>query len=291
MNWRTNRDSLNDMFDESTVRIEESDKVIRIPKDSIYSSEQVRTKFDEEKLLELALSLEENGQIQPIVVSNFDGKGYCIQKGERRWRATMLSDKLTHVECIVKSSSTGDIFGQLVENIQREDLDPIELGKAFAQAKEMHGLNNKQLANKLGKSDAFISKHLKASEAPEFIIKAFESGTVTDVESINALRVAAERNEKEVKSLLASGQPVSRKEALDVRDEAKGKPAPTPKEPKKDKSQTKQQKVTSIAVKVGDRQGLVFASGKHADKLTVLFDDGELEQVAPENATLVGYRI
>lgn len=289
MNWRTNPKSLENMFDESSVRIEEASKVVSIPKDSVYSIEQVRTNFDEEKLRELAASLEENGQIQPIIVDNFDGKGYRIQKGERRWRAIMLSESLTHIECIVKERSTGDIFGQLVENIQRENLDPLELGTAFSEAKKIHDINNKELAQRLGKSEAFVSKHLKAIEAPQFILQAFQSGAVTDVESINALRIASQTNERAVKSLLASGQPISRKEALDIKDDQKDKPEKTTNPPAK--RQTKNQKVTSIAVEVEGRTGLVFASGKHADKLTVLFDDGELEQVSTDKVNLVGYRL
>ncbi|GAJ73372.1 chromosome (plasmid) partitioning protein ParB [Vibrio sp. JCM 18904] len=143
---------LDNLLDESAVEIRDAAKVLAIPKDSLYSVEQVREEFNDESLLELCESLEENGQIQPVVVYPFDGKGYKIQEGERRWRAAMLSDKLTHVECIVREK--GDIFGQLIENIQREDLTAIELGKAFDQAKKKHNLDNRGLAKRLANQTA-----------------------------------------------------------------------------------------------------------------------------------------
>lgn len=289
------------LSNEQDVRITDAGEYKNIPKDSLYSAKQVRTEFNEEKLLELCISLEEQGQIQPIVVSKFDGKGYLIQKGERRWRAAMMSGKITHVQCIVKDK--GDILEQIAENLLRDDLTPLELGRGFQEAKELHDLNNKELAEKLGKSPTFISKHLTAIEAPSYIIDAFEKGIIGDVETINTLRGGSVSfGEDAIRGALEAGEPVTRKDARELvnglgnkarnehlkkekeeREKSKGSSQPKP--------QTKHQKVTSITVKVGERHGLVFASGKHADKLTVLFDDGELESIAPEDAVLVGYRV
>ncbi|HCH3915166.1 TPA: ParB/RepB/Spo0J family partition protein [Vibrio parahaemolyticus] len=293
---------LDNLLDESAVEIRDAAKVLAIPKDSLYSVEQVREEFNDESLLELCESLEENGQIQPVVVYPFDGKGYKIQEGERRWRATMLSDKLTHVECIVREK--GDIFGQLIENIQREDLTPIELGKAFDQAKKKHNLDNRGLAKRLGKSDGYISKYLNVLKAPDFVLEAFQKGIIGDVESINELRKATIDNSERVREALESGEKLTRQDCVKLRTNAfgnevevklseadkAGKVEKTDKTPVS-KKPTANQKPTSICVMVNDRHGLVFASGKHSDKLTVLFDDGELEQVPVGEAQLVGYRV
>ncbi|ELA7934524.1 ParB/RepB/Spo0J family partition protein [Vibrio parahaemolyticus] len=293
---------LDNLLDESAVEIRDAAKVLAIPKDSLYSVEQVREEFNDESLLELCESLEENGQIQPVVVYPFDGKGYKIQEGERRWRATMLSDKLTHVECIVREK--GDIFGQLIENIQREDLTPIELGKAFDQAKKKHNLDNRGLAKRLGKSDGYISKYLNVLKAPDFVLEAFQKGIIGDVESINELRKATIDNSERVREALKSGEKLTRQDCVKLRTNAFGnevevklseadeadKVEKTDKTPVS-KKPTANQKPTSICVMVNGRHGLVFASGKHSDKLTVLFDDGELEQVPVGEAQLVGYRV
>ncbi|HGF5035706.1 TPA: ParB/RepB/Spo0J family partition protein [Vibrio parahaemolyticus] len=292
---------LDNLLDESAVEIRDAAKVLAIPKDSLYSVEQVREEFNDESLLELCESLEENGQIQPVVVYPFDGKGYKIQEGERRWRATMLSDKLTHVECIVREK--GDIFGQLIENIQREDLTPIELGKAFDQAKKKHNLDNRGLAKRLGKSDGYISKYLNVLKAPDFVLEAFQKGIIGDVESINELRKATIDNSERVREALESGEKLTRQDCVKLRTgelDSKVEVTPQPSEPEKaektqttpaSKKPTANQKPTSICVMVNGRHGLVFASGKHSDKLTVLFDDGELEQVPVGEAQLVGYRV
>ncbi|EGQ7681861.1 ParB/RepB/Spo0J family partition protein [Vibrio parahaemolyticus] len=293
---------LDNLLDESAVEIRDAAKVLAIPKDSLYSVEQVREEFNDESLLELCESLEENGQIQPVVVYPFDGKGYKIQEGERRWRATMLSDKLTHVECIIREK--GDIFGQLIENIQREDLTPIELGKAFDQAKKKHNLDNRGLAKRLGKSDGYISKYLNVLKAPDFVLEAFQKGIIGDVESINELRKATIDNSERVREALESGEKLTRQDCVKLRTNAFGnevevKLSEADKADKVEKTQTTpvskkptaNQKPTSICVMVNGRHGLVFASGKHSDKLTVLFDDGELEQVPVGEAQLVGYRV
>ncbi|MFH4790392.1 ParB/RepB/Spo0J family partition protein [Vibrio alginolyticus] len=293
---------LDNLLDESAVEIRDAAKVLAIPKDSLYSVEQVREEFNDESLLELCESLEENGQIQPVVVYPFDGKGYKIQEGERRWRAAMLSDKLTHVECIVREK--GGIFGQLIENIQREDLTPIELGKAFDQAKKKHNLDNRGLAKRLGKSDGYISKYLNVLKAPDFVLEAFQKGIIGDVESINELRKATIDNSERVREALESGEKLTRQDCVKLRTNAFGnevevKLSEADKADKVEKTQTTpaskkptaNQKPTSICVMVNGRHGLVFASGKHSDKLTVLFDDGELEQVPVGEAQLVGYRV
>ncbi|EJL6856576.1 ParB/RepB/Spo0J family partition protein [Vibrio alginolyticus] len=292
---------LDNLLDESAVEIRDAAKVLAIPKDSLYSVEQVREEFNDESLLELCESLEENGQIQPVVVYPFDGKGYKIQEGERRWRAAMLSDKLTHVECIIREK--GDIFGQLIENIQREDLTAIELGKAFDQAKKKHNLDNRGLAKRLGKSDGYISKYLNVLKAPDFVLEAFKKGIIGDVESINELRKATVDNSERVREALESGEKLTRQDCIKLRTgelDSKVEVAPQPSKPEKaektdktpvSKKPTANQKPTSICVMVNGRHGLVFASGKHSDKLTVLFDDGELEQVPVGEAQLVGYRV
>lgn len=287
--------SMDELLDETEVKISDAKGLfLRIPKDSIYSENQVRKNFDPVTIKEMGLSLELNGQEQPIIISPLDSKGYCIQKGERRWRGALSNPNVTHLDCIVREP--GDIFGQITENIQREDLTAIELGEAFKEAKEKYGLNNRELSSRLGKPESYISKHLGVVKSPSFILDAYTNGTIGDAESINELRKAAELNIDKTQELLKSSRVVTREEATRFKKELS-----SPKNLKdnnldnnKKGGKTKQlpkQKVTSILVQVSGRQGLVFASGKLADKLTILFDDGELEQVSIDDIKLVGYRL
>ncbi|HBC3474085.1 TPA: ParB/RepB/Spo0J family partition protein [Vibrio parahaemolyticus] len=285
---------MDDLLDESDVKIRDAKGLfLRIPKDSIYSENQVRKNFDPISIKEMGLSLEINGQEQPIIVSPLDSKGYCIQKGERRWRGALSNPNVTHLDCIVREP--GDIFGQLTENIQREDLTPIELGEAFKEAKKIYGLNNRELSARLGKPESYISKYLGVVKSPDFILDAYMNGIVGDVESINELRKAAELNIDKTQELLKLGKVVTREEAIRFKKELN-----SPKDVKGNNTEnsqrnktksTSKQEVTSILVQVSGRQGLVFASGKFADKLTILFDDGELEQIDIDEIKLVGYRL
>ncbi len=95
-------------------------EIIAIPKNDLYADDnQVRKHFSPESLEEMRVSLENQDQIQPIVVWPLDSKGYKIQKGERRWRGAMLSDKVTHLQCIIKKTSS--TLEQLAENLAAAD--------------------------------------------------------------------------------------------------------------------------------------------------------------------------
>ncbi len=286
--------SMDDILDESEVKVSDAEGLfLKIPKDSIYSENQVRKNFDPVSIKEMGLSLEVNGQEQPIIVSPLDSKGYCIQKGERRWRGALSNPNVTHLDCIVRKP--GDIFGQLTENIQREDLTPIELGEAFKEAKNSYGLNNRELSTRLGKPESYVSKFLGVTRSPQFILDAYTNGIIGDVESINELRKAAELDIDKTRELLESGKVVTREDAICFK---KALSSPSKSDDNNSNSikgnktkQSPKQEVTSILVQVSSRQGLVFASGKFADKLTILFDDGELEQVDIDDIKLVGYRL
>ena len=286
--------TMDDLLDETEVKVSNAEgQFLKIPKDSIYSENQVRKNFDPVSIKEMGLSLEINGQEQPIIVSPLDPKGYCIQKGERRWRGALSNPKVTHLDCIVRKP--GDIFGQLTENIQREDLSPIELGEALKEAKERHGINNRELSTRLGKPESYISKYLSVVKSPSFILDAYKNGTIGDAETINELRKAAELDTDKTQELVLSNKTITREEAIRFKKELSpsSKPkdnSPDSKKQNKTKPSSKQE-VTSILVQVSNRQGLVFASGKFADKLTILFDDGELEQVDIDDIKLVGYRL
>ena len=121
---------------------------------------QPRKNFNDEALNELASSIEENGVIQPIIVQR-KGDGYRIVAGERRWRAARIAG-LSVIPAIVRDLSDKETMAQaLIENIQREDLNPIEEAAAMQNLLKTHKLTQEQLAKKLGKPRATIANTIR----------------------------------------------------------------------------------------------------------------------------------
>ena len=124
------------------------------------NQEQPRKNFNQEKLQSLADSILQHGVVQPIIVKKKD-KGYSIIAGERRWRAAKLAGLKT-IPAIVKDISTRDVMEiALIENIQREDLNPIEEADAYQKLMEEHGLTQEILSKLVGKSRAAIANSVR----------------------------------------------------------------------------------------------------------------------------------
>ncbi len=130
--------------------------------------DQPRKGYDEESLYGLAESIRRYGILNPITVRPLpEGDTYQIVTGERRWRAAQIAG-LTHIPCIVKAiDSTMATTEQLIENLQREDLAPIDKARALKQLKETQRLTNRELAQMLGLSERTISIWLGLLELPE----------------------------------------------------------------------------------------------------------------------------
>ncbi|GHT07408.1 chromosome partitioning protein ParB [Endomicrobiia bacterium] len=147
-----------------------TDEIIIIPLDKIKSNRfQPRNKFDEVKLQELARSIEKHGLAQPILVAASIVPGeYEIIAGERRYRASKLAGN-KDIKAIVKQSADDkqrfDLA--LVENIQRENLDPIEEARAFKRLIEEFGHTHEQISDIVGKERSVISNALRLLSLPE----------------------------------------------------------------------------------------------------------------------------
>ncbi len=121
---------------------------------------QPRKYFDETALEELAVSLKTYGMIQPIVVKK-SGEYYEIIAGERRWRAAKIAG-MEKVPVVVKKWEEGEAFeAALVENLQREDLNPMEEAESYQRLQEEFGLNQEKIAEKVGKSRSAITNSLR----------------------------------------------------------------------------------------------------------------------------------
>ena len=138
---------------------------------------QPRREFSEEKLAELVASIREKGVIQPILVHRLDGK-YELIAGERRWRAaTELG--LAEIPAIVKEVSDIELLElSLIENIQREDLNPVEEAMAYRQLINEFNFRQEDIALKVGKDRSSISNCLRLLKLPSEIQAALQNGAM-----------------------------------------------------------------------------------------------------------------
>lgn len=128
--------------------------------------DQPRTNFDNEALEELAVSIRELGVIQPLSLRMLDNGTYQIIAGERRWRAAGIAG-LTSVPAYVRSASDSEVTEMaLIENIQREDLNAIEVALAFRKLIDTYNLTQERLSERLGKKRATIANHLRLLRLP-----------------------------------------------------------------------------------------------------------------------------
>jgi ParB family chromosome partitioning protein len=141
--------------------------------------EQPRRYWDTVALSELAASVKARGIIQPILVRRLPEGGYRIVAGERRWRAAQVAE-LKEIPIIVKDVSAAEAFElALIENIQREDLNPIEEAEAYHRLLNEHGLTQDALATRVGKERSTITNALRLLKLPNPIREQVASGTLT----------------------------------------------------------------------------------------------------------------
>ncbi|MEJ0010945.1 MAG: ParB/RepB/Spo0J family partition protein [Alphaproteobacteria bacterium] len=192
--------------------------IATLPVDSLSAGAfQPRRHFDEEVLLELADSIEKNGIMQPIVVRESGKAGrYEIIAGERRWRAAKLA-KLKHVPVIVREASDAVALElALVENIQRQDLNPLEEAEGYARLMEEFSYTQEKLASTVGKSRSHVANLLRLRELPEKLKKLIDKGelsmgharallTAEDPEKLAAIVVAKGLSVRQTEELVRNG--------------------------------------------------------------------------------------
>lgn len=157
-------DSLISMTD---IRTDGSTAISEIEVERISPNpDQPRTTFDSDALAELAASIGEIGIIQPLSLRKLDNGDYQIIAGERRWRAAKAAG-LRSVPAYVRTASDAEITEMaLIENIQREDLNAIEVALAFNKLIENYHLTQERLSERIGKKRATISNHLRLLKLP-----------------------------------------------------------------------------------------------------------------------------
>ena len=168
----------NNYYLEIVNNTKESD-ILEIPiKDIRSNPHQPREYFDEESLKELSESIKEHGLIEPIIVKK-SIKGYDLVAGERRTKAASLAG-LTTIPAIIKDFTDQQMMEiALIENIQREDLSPIEEATAYKNYIDATGLTQEEVANKFGKSRSYITNLLGLLSLPKYVQKEVMNGTIS----------------------------------------------------------------------------------------------------------------
>jgi ParB family transcriptional regulator, chromosome partitioning protein len=166
---------------EEVEKSTEHEEVKKIPIDQIVPNRfQPRTVFDENKIEELARTIHTHGIIQPIVVRELDGDRYELIAGERRWRAVQKLGWET-VPAIVKNmTDTETASVALIENLQREELSPIEEAIAYGRLIELHNLTQEALAQRLGKGQSTVANKLRLLKLPQEIQEELLKKTITE---------------------------------------------------------------------------------------------------------------
>lgn len=160
-------DMIEDFFDPTAEEDKKDSKLCDIAvKDIIPDEDQPRRVFDEAQLAALADSIRENGVVQPIVVVK-EGDKYKIVAGERRWRASKIAglDKIPAIIRTLDAQKRLEI--SLIENVQREDLNPIEIATVYAKFRTQFNLSNAEIAKRVGKSESAVVNTTRLLNLPD----------------------------------------------------------------------------------------------------------------------------
>ena len=161
-------------FKETTKSVDEIEISKIVP-----NPNQPRKHFDENALQELANSISVHGVIQPLVVNKIDDDQYMIIAGERRWRASKIAG-LSKVPVVIKNYTDKQIKEiSIIENLQREDLNPIEAARAIKQLMEEYNLTQEVVSERIGKSRSNIANTLRLLSLYPDVIKMVEEGRLS----------------------------------------------------------------------------------------------------------------
>lgn len=176
--------------------IEEKGDVKLIPVDQIVTNpRQPRFELKEDALEKLALSIKEKGLLQPIILRKKDKK-YEIVAGERRYRASLMAG-LREIQATVKDFDDNEALEvALIENLQREDLNPIEIATAYNKFIEEFGYSQQELADKLGIDRSSVSNFIRLLALPDWIKQLTSEGRLTQGHARSLLSLKSEKEQK-----------------------------------------------------------------------------------------------
>ncbi|MCI5573419.1 MAG: ParB/RepB/Spo0J family partition protein [Faecalibacterium prausnitzii] len=268
---------LESLFEDAAPSFDSDAKIETLPLREIEPDpDQPRKTFEQEALGELAASIAEHGLLQPIAVRPRGLNGYTIVAGERRWRACRMAG-LTEVPVVVKDVTEEQAMElALVENLQREDLDPVEEAAGIRELMVRCDLTQEQAAQKLGKSRSALANSLRLLNLPETVLELLKSGFINMGHAKVILGLPTPELQEQAAQMVADNQlNVRQTEALCKK---LMKPAKTPAEPPI-RSAFPVEVEESLKQVLGSEVNVAYHDGK--GKLTVHFySDDQLRAFA-----------
>ena len=193
-----------------------------IPVDRIESNpQQPRMIFDEDALNELSGSIREHGVLQPILVRPLGENRYQLVAGERRWRASRLAGLETIPALVEELDDDTALEIAIIENLQREDLSPLEEATMYDRMIRDHGYSIRKLAEKLGKDKGYLENRLRLADAPEEIRELVSLRKDTLSHAYELLKVTDEKKRRRLAARVASGE----LSLVKLREKIDGRPA------------------------------------------------------------------
>lgn len=195
---------------------ERGEEVLQVDIDRVFPGEQQPRKvFKDNSLKELAASIKEKGVLQPIIVSRTGDGTFRLIAGERRWRAANLAG-IKKIPAIVKNVASKDSLEiALIENIQREDLNPIETAGAFNRLMKEFNLTQEEMSDKVGKDRATVANYLRLLKLPEEIKTLINDGYLSMGHARAILGIDGRANQTEAaRKIIKKGLSVREAEAL-----------------------------------------------------------------------------
>jgi len=236
---------------------------------------QPRRALDPEALQELAASIKEQGLLQPLVVTEIE-RGYQLLVGERRWRAARLAG-LEMVPVVIRHATPQQMLElALVENLQREDLNPLEAAAAYQQLVEEFGLTQQQVADRVGKNRVTVTNTLRLLKLPDEVKAALLAEQISEGHARAILRLADERAQMQVlEAIIKRGLSVRQTEELVRRmlePEAKPKAPDKSPELRALEDQFRQALGTKVSLNRGKKSGKLVIYFYSEEELQGIYD-------------------
>ncbi len=240
--------------------------------------DQPRRTFDREALASLADSIAANGVLQPILVrESMDGM-YMIIAGERRWRAAKMAGLSEIPAVVVEADELESARYAMIENLQREDLDPTEEARGYAHLMDTFGLTQEEISIQIGKSRSAIANSLRLLELPEEVLEMVADGTLSaghgrtllglkNKSEISALAARAVARRMSVRELEAAVKAANRRASDESEDE--------PSAPTVDYISDLEEKVSTS---LGRRCRITHTAKRHVVQLEYV-DDDDLQEL------------
>jgi len=227
---------------------------------------QPRKRFSEAELKELAHSIEKNGVLQPIIVRQRQDGKYEIVAGERRWRAARIAG-LKKIPAIIKDLEDSEVLQiALIENLQRQDLDPIEEALAYKDLMDRFGFTQNEIAELVGKDRATVTNRLRLLNLSEGVIKALRDGLITEGHARVLLRIEDPQEQERIcRMVIENGLSVRQLERMIA--------------PKERKKTSDEEWVSEVSRRIFEKAGLKGQIKATSRKVKVILDFKNREEL------------